>query len=41
MIKGSTLKQSAVAAGYSWSFSLGCLLALRLGRAMNGLTELV
>ena len=26
MIKGSTLKQSAVAAGYSWSFSLGCLL---------------
>ena len=26
MIKGLTLKQSAVAAGYSWSFSLGCLL---------------
>ena len=30
MIKGSTLKQSAVAAGYGWSFSLGCLLELRL-----------
>ena len=42
MIKGSTLKRSAVAAGYGWSFSLGCFTRIKtVGRAMNGLTELV
>ena len=42
MIKGLTLKQSAVAAGYSWfQVSLGCSLEdCWKGNAMNGLTEL-